>query len=362
MASKEQLRHELVMKARQRQMGIIAMQQQAAAATSHQNTMSQSSQSIQPRSMAMGYTYDDIPILEAEDLDHIQQNLSSGSTFDSACKDGPVSAIEEIVIAQPRTPAFLHRGLLIALQAGNIETARYLFEHGAPIARQTPDVILKAPATQQIALFELFTAHGWTTNTPGLYGAVLLPRVVNNIPLLSWFLAHGANPNLGPQKDFHDRHGSSDTESCAALESAATRGSVEAVRMLLHAGARIQNGTPLHFAAGVCPPGTNPHAGRVKPSKAFDEDRIPVMRLLVENGADVNYKVEIRHMNPQYAIVHAVMAGAMERVKWLVKHGADPSLKGNFGSAQSYASLWGEEMEKAIEEGLAKRDGAGVEP
>lgn len=362
MASKEQLRHELVMKARQRQMGIIAMQQQAAAATSHQNTMSQSSQSSQPRSMAMGYTYDDIPILEAQDLDHIQQNLSSGSTFDSACKDGPVSLIEEIVIAQPRTPAFLHRGLLIALQAGNIETARYLFEHGAPIARQTPDVILKAPATQQIALFELFTAHGWTTNTPGLYGAVLLPRVVNNIPLLSWFLAHGANPNLGPQKDFHDRHGSSDTESCAALESAATRGSVEAVRMLLHAGARIQNGTPLHFAAGVCPPGTNPHAGRVKPSKAFDEDRIPVMRLLVENGADVNYKVEIRHMNPQYAIVHAVMAGAMERVKWLVKHGADPSLKGNFGSAQSYASLWGEEMEKAIEEGLAKRDGAGVEP
>lgn len=350
------------MKARQRQMEIIAMQRQAADATSHQNTMSQSSQSIQPRSMTMGSAYDDIPILEAQDLDHISQNPSSGSTFDSACKDGPVSAIAEMVTAQPRTPAFLHRGLLVALQAGNIETVRYLLERGAPIARQTPEVILKAPATQQIALFELFIAHGWTPNNPGFYGNVLLPRVINNIPLLSWFLAHGANPNLGPQKDFHDRHGSSDTESCTTLESAAAHGSVEAVRMLLNAGARIQNGTPLHFAAGVCPPGTNPHAGRVKPSKVFDEDRIPVMQLLVENGADVNHKAETRHMNPQYAIVHAVMAGAIERVKWLVKHGADPSLKGNFGSAQSYASFWGEEMEKAIEEGLAKRDGAGVEP
>lgn len=310
----------------------------------------------------MGSTYDDIPILDAQDLDHVSLNPSSSLTFDSACKDGPVSAIEGIVTAQTRTPAFLHRGLLIALQAGNIETARYLLEKGAPIARQTPDAILKTPATQQIALFELFTAHGWTPNTPGLYGAVLLPRVANNLPLLTWFLAHGANPNLGPQKDFHDRHGGSDTESCTALESAAAHGSVDAVKMLLNAGARIQNGTPLHFAAGVCPPGTNPHAGRVKPSKVFDEDRIPVMRLLVENGADVNYKVETRHMNPQYAIVHAVMAGAMERVKWLVKHGADPSLKGNFGSAKSYASFWGEEMEKAIEEGLANRDGAGVEP
>ncbi|KAJ5389127.1 uncharacterized protein N7496_000195 [Penicillium cataractarum] len=358
MASQEQLRQQLVMKARQQQMQIMARQQQAASAAGRQNVGSQPSQSIPPRSMAMGSHFDDLPILKADDLDHKQPQPSSFSSLDSACKYGPVSTIAEIITSESRTPAFLHRGLLVALQAGNIDATGYLLSSGAPIVRQTPEFILKAPANKQIALFELFAAHNWTPNTPGLYGAVLLPRLVNNLPLLSWFLAHGANPNLGQQKDFRDRHGNSDTESCIALETAAARGSVEAVRMLLAAGARIQNGAPLHRAAGVCPPGENPHAGRVKPSQEFDTNRIPVMRLLVENGADVNYKVETQHMEPQYAIVHAVMAGAVERVKWLLKQGADPFAKGNFGSASTYASLWGEEMEKVIEEGLMARNEA----
>jgi hypothetical protein len=67
-------------------------------------------------------------------------------------------------------------------------------------------------------------------------------------------------------------------------------------------------------------------------------------------------------MEPQYAIVHAVMAGAMERVKWLLEQGADPFAKGSFGSAASYASFWGEEMEKIIDEGLAARNKAGLQP
>lgn len=349
------------MKARQQQMQIMARQQQAATATGRQNVGSQPSQSIQPRSMAMGSHFDDLPILEPNDHDHKHPQPSSFSSFDSACKNGPVSAIAEIVTSEPRTPAFLHRGLLVALRAGNVEATGYLLSNGAPIVRQTPEFILKAPVNQQIALFELFSAHGWTPNTPGLYGAVLLSRLVNNLPLLSWFLEHGANPNLGQQKDFRDRHGSSDTESCISLETAAAHGSVEAVKMLLDAGALIRNGAPLHCAAGVCPPGTTPHAGRVEPNQEFDANRIPVMRLLVENGADVNYKVETRHMEPQYAIVHAVMAGAVERVKWLLKQGADPFAKGNFGSAATYASLWGEEMEKIIDEGVMGRNEAAIQ-
>lgn len=359
MTSRAQLQRDLVMKARQQQIQMMARQQQLA---SQQNKTHQPSQSTQPRSMVMGSHFDDLPTLEPEDFDHKQPEPSCSSSFDFACRDGPVSTIEETVSSKPRTPVFLHRGLLIAIRAGNVETAQCLLSNGAPIARQTPDFILKAPVNKQIPLFELFTAHGWTPNTPGLYGAVLLPRVVNTLPLLSWFLAHGANPNFGPQKDFHDRHGNSDTKSCNALEKAAARGSVEAVRMLLEAGARIQNGAPLHYAAGVCPPGTNPHAGRVKPSKEFDANRIPVMTLLVENGADVKYKVESQHMEPQYAIVHAVMAGAMERVKWLLEQGADPFVKGSFGSAASYASFWGEEMEKVIEQGLAARNKAALKP
>ena len=126
---------------------------------------------------------------------------------------------------------------------------------------------------------------------------------------------------------------------------------MEAVRLLLDAGAQIQHGIPLHFAAGACPPGANPHTGRVTPSKEFDTSRIPVMALLVERGADVNQAEESRHMVARYAIVHAVMAGAVERVRWLLERGADPEAKGAWGSAVMYATRMGsEEMRSVIDE------------
>ena len=69
-----------------------------------------------------------------------------------------------------------------------------------------------------------------------------------------------------------------------------------------------------------------PVTGRVTPSKEFDESRIPVMALLVEGGADVNQAKISRHMVARYVIVHAVMAGAVERVRWLLEQGLDPEL------------------------------------
>ena len=67
------------------------------------------------------------------------------------------------------------------------------------------------------------------------------------------------------------------------------------------------------------------------------------MALLVERGADVNQAEIARHMIPRYAIVHAVMAGAFERVRWLKEHGADPDLKGAYGSAMTYIPKMGRE-------------------
>ena len=75
------------------------------------------------------------------------------------------------------------------------------------------------------------------------------------------------------------------------------------------------------------------------------------MALLVERGADINQAEKSRHMVPRYAIVHAVMAGAVERMRWLLEHGADPELKGAYGSAVTYATKMGsEEMRHIIEE------------
>ncbi|KAI9683536.1 MAG: hypothetical protein M1822_006076 [Bathelium mastoideum] len=185
-------------------------------------------------------------------------------------------------------------------------------------ARATPsNILISAPQDKQIPLFELLSEHGWTPNTPGFYGDVLLPQVVKNPLLLKWFLDHGANPNLGAQRDSRDRLGPSDAKSCAALEAAAAHADL---------------------------------------STEFDRARIPVMEELVKRGADVNQKLESRYMEPRWAVKLAVMAGAVERVGWLLERGADPERKCIGFSAREYAEKLGsEEMKKVMEEGTRAR-------
>ncbi|KAM0194349.1 hypothetical protein ACHAPI_007110 [Fusarium lateritium] len=371
MSSQEQeVREALAMQARQRQQRQMetmaaaqaqgqfqAMQQrQQQPANQMGNQMSfQMGQQMTPQvGRQMGTPHDDIPVKEPNDLVILNGYALSQPDFASlvtACQEGDLSTVESVVTSQPRTPAFLHQGLVNALEKGQVDVARCLLEAGAPIARRTPSCILTAPEAQQIPCFELLTNHGWTVDTPGFYGAVLLPSIIQskNETLIDWFLAQGADPNLGTQHDNRDRFGGPDADSCQALELAAAHGSVELVQKLLNAGAKIENGAPLYHTAGVCPAGANPHAGLVTPDAEFDRARIPVMALLVENGAGVNDKFNTRHMTPLYPIVNAVMAGAVERVQWLLSQGADPDLKGPYGSARDCAKrVPSDEMKRAL--------------
>ncbi|KAL5003255.1 hypothetical protein BDV10DRAFT_191108 [Aspergillus recurvatus] len=263
--------------------------------------------------MNQDFHYEDIPFLGPPPAYY--------NTFEFACRKGPVATVESILSSEActPTPAFLHHGLCLALKAGNLDVARYLLTSGAPISRRTPEHILSSPINAQIPLFELFTKHGWTPNTPGMYGAVLLPSIMTNHILLEWFLAHGANPNLRQQKEH--RFGGSIANSCTALEKAAYRGDVEAV-------------------PGACPLDWNPHIGRATPGKGFDRSMIPVMALLVERGAEVNQYQGPQRGNqvPNYAIVEAVKAGAVARVRWLLENGADPTKRGSWGNAAEYAA------------------------
>ncbi|KAL4780642.1 hypothetical protein BJX76DRAFT_350835 [Aspergillus varians] len=295
--------------------------------------------------MGEGLRYDDLALSAPSDLTFMTENPRFlgppppyYNAFEFACRKGPLATVQSIISSEActTTPAFLHHGLCLALKAGNVVIAGYFLAAGAPIVRKTPEHILSAPVDQQIPLFALLYDHGWTPNTPGLWGTVLLPSVVTDHSLLRWFMGHGANPNLGDQQEY--LYGESITNSCTVLEKAAYRGDVEAVSMLLDAGAVIQNGFPLHAAAGACPPGSNPHSGLVTPSKEFESSRIQVMALLVERGADINqYQGPQRgNMVAGYAIVMAAMAGAVERVRWLLEKGADPTKRGAWGSAVEY--------------------------
>ncbi|CAG8043055.1 unnamed protein product [Penicillium salamii] len=344
----------------QQQAMLGQLQQQRAQMTASQQQQN-AGNNVQMQMQTMGSKYEDLPIMVTEDMSFFSATPGSEvptyfKPFEFACQQGLMSIVQSIIAGENPTPAFLHHGLTCALASGHVHVARYLLTSGAPIVRETPSNIFFAPFEWHVALFDLLSHFGWTPNTPTFYGAVFLPRTVTNIPLLRWFLDHGADPNAGQAQIGNDRRGGSSTRSCAALEAAAVHGELEAVGMLLDAGARIEYGVPLHLAAGACSPGANPHAAPVIPTRKFDIGRIPMMALLVSRGADVNRKEVSQHMVAQYPIVHAVMAGAIERVRWLLEHGADPHAKGDFGTAIEYARhVRCDEIVKLIENFLKDR-------
>ncbi|EXM12693.1 hypothetical protein FOTG_18823 [Fusarium oxysporum f. sp. vasinfectum 25433] len=246
--------------------------------------------------------------------------------FRSACREGDLSTIKSIVSSQSLSPLDLRKGLDDAFKNGKVDVSRFLLQSGAPMTQATPAAVLRAPADKQVALFQVLKEHGWTVNTP----ESLLPEIFrsNNEPLFDWFLEQDANPNVaGPQNDLGQ-----------TLRLAASQGTVQVVQKLLNAGANMAS-SGLYWAAGAYPEGSVPNIRRVEPSADFDKSRIPVMELLLENGGDVNHRLETRHMEELYPIVNAVKAGAVERVKWLLSNGANPDLKGSWGSARDYAKL-----------------------
>lgn len=131
--------------------------------------------------------------------------------------------------------------------------------------------------------------------------------------LLRWFFAHGADPDLSEQRSLRDRTGSSDTDSCVALEYISGRCDVEIVRMLLDASAKLESSEPPYYVAGVCPPGINLYEAPIRPGREFDKFGIPVMALVVERGADVNQDSKSRYVTARHPVVFAVPAGAVER-------------------------------------------------
>lgn len=98
------------------------------------------------------------------------------------------------------------------------------------------------------------------------------------------------------------------TNSGTCLNVAASKSSAVVFDMLLNHGAKRENSIPLHMAAGA----------------GVNGERIPMMAHLVELGFDVNGSDEVRG---PYAIgtplQYAIRAGSVEKVKFLLKKGAD---------------------------------------
>ena len=242
------------------QMALQAQQKAPVSIFQRQAMMNQQVTSTQSQNNQMGSPYDDVPMEPGDEPPSFMISAEL-SQFLSICRNGDLPNLQEAVSSKRCTPRVLVIGLENALIYGKLDVARFLLEAGAPISRATPNLILlKAPQDKRIPLFEALMQHGWTVNTPGYYGEVLLPKVIDTKDelLIDWFLAQGADPNLGCQKLFEDRLGEPDKDSCDSLEGAARTGNVDLVQKLLDAGAKMSNGAPLYCAAGVFPPSTSP--------------------------------------------------------------------------------------------------------
>lgn len=148
--------------------------------------------------------------------------------------------------------------------------------------------------------------------------------------MLRWFLAQGADPNLGPgdKTDTEDDPIKGDNlpvpNSGGPLEVAAQCCSMKIVDILLDHGAKIKNSLVLHRAA-----------------LRRTSESIPMMKHLFRRGADVNkqgaFAVVLQHGGTPLHVVACV--GGVEVAQRLLDHGADPTITDACGISPA---LWAE--------------------
>ena len=138
------------------------------------------------------------------------------------------------------------------------------------------------------------------------YSLLLNSHAVLHEPLLRYLLSEGANPSL--------RSPQCHPLTSTALDAAAAFAGIETLKLLIEHGARFDNSTPLHSAAS---------------SPARDEDRLPVLEFLLDQGLNINGSDE--QVNGPFhqtgTPLNAALSGLgrTARVRFLLERGAQPN-------------------------------------
>ncbi|KAJ5826242.1 hypothetical protein N7474_003380 [Penicillium riverlandense] len=223
------------------------------------------------------------------------------------------------------------RGLQEAAQADQLEIMQLLLENGAEIDE---GVIIKA---RTIPAFQLLIKHGMQVNQPLSWGHVPLMYVVlkNDERLLGWFLAQGANPNLGPsdtntQRGFVGPEDQPVPNSGGPLEMAVLTKNPKIVDILLSYGAEMQNALVLH---------TLIFADRNNWAK--------MMEHLVRHRVDINkFGYHPFLDNGGTPLLMAAKAGDVDQGRWLIEHEANPLIPDGSGL---YPVQWAEIADEETE-------------
>ncbi|RYP46447.1 hypothetical protein DL768_007359 [Monosporascus sp. mg162] len=293
------------------------------------------------------------------------------------CADGDITQVINLLrsfeyqrpAAAPENPAAaggageehvdddLKAPLLAAADGAHVNIVRYLLEfwfRDRVDAALRIDLGLAAVRNGSLDILRLAldddpsqqSSHQETRGIPpaevAVFGASVLPAAVEHEDMVAYLLSLGIDPNIGPGPSEALGQESFNYFSTAALHAAAARSTPRVFAMLLGAGARLQNAYPLHAAAGA--PATLPSG----------DDRIPMMSYLVHDlGLDIN-ALDDGTVSP-YAwgtpLHHAVACAHVDRVRWLLENGADPTVRDQFHQQPLEPislGLWNQEIEEII--------------
>ena len=217
------------------------------------------------------------------------------------------------------TPNYLSQALVKAIETQEIPIVQYFLSEGTDIDRA---VLAAAAQAKSLPIFELMVHAGWDVNAPMFGGRTMLASLITSPSLTTWFLRHGADPNLGPPRKGSTLEAIPVPDSGVCLYEAAASSNTEVVELLIQAGAKIENSTPLHAAV------------------RRGEDAIPMLRYLLDlpsaDGIDIDGLAD--QSDPfslgtplESVIRHGVRSDSVAIASFLLENGADPYPDGRPG-------------------------------
>ena len=199
-----------------------------------------------------------------------------------------------------------------AAEAGQINIVKVILKYAGKSVIKSFDgdlnPLVLAYLNGHLEIFQLLLEHGFDPNLPGEitdYGNMTCLAhacVKNNSAMVEFLLKHGADPNV-----------LDDPDQCPPLVQACQPGGLPVVKLLVDYGADVNSSLPRYGTALTC---------------ACQIGSLEMARLLLDNGADVNL-IDSYGDTPLIVVCRDVddedQAGF---IQFLLEHGADPAIPG----------------------------------